>query len=153
MPYKEDYLPKPQKASANHMSPTELEYCKAEITELLQRKLIESSRSPWACPAFYVNKHSEQKRGKPRMVINYKALNEALLPIRYPLPSKDLLFSKIGKCNIFSKFDLKEWILANRNCTRRQIQNRFCSPSRPISMASHAIWFKECAIRISEAHG
>jgi hypothetical protein len=56
---------------------------------------------------FYVNKHSEQKRGKPRMVINYKALNEALMPIRYPLPNKDLLFSKIGKCNVFSKFDLK----------------------------------------------
>jgi hypothetical protein len=41
LPYKEDYLPKPQKASANSMSPTELEYCKAEIQELLQRKLIE----------------------------------------------------------------------------------------------------------------
>jgi hypothetical protein len=73
----------------------------------LERKLIEVSRSPWACPAFYVNKHSEQKRGKPRMVINYRALNDALLPIRFPLPYKELLFSKIGKCNIFSKFDLK----------------------------------------------
>lgn len=107
LPYKEDYIPRPQKASANHMSPTELEYCKKEIQELLQRKLIENSRSPWACPAFYVNKHSEQKRGKPRMVINYKALNDALLPLRFPLPSKELLFSKIGKCNVFSKFDLK----------------------------------------------
>jgi hypothetical protein len=28
LPYREDYIPKPQKASANHMSPTELEYCK-----------------------------------------------------------------------------------------------------------------------------
>jgi hypothetical protein len=89
------------------MSPTECEYCQKEITELLERKLIEISRSPWACPAFYVNKHSEQKRGKPRMVINYRALNDALLPIRFPLPSKELLFSKIGKCNVFSKFDLK----------------------------------------------
>jgi len=41
------------------------------------------------------------------MVINYRTLNEALLPIRFPLPSKEFLFSKIGKCNIFSKFDLK----------------------------------------------
>jgi hypothetical protein len=54
-----------------------------------------------------VNKHSEQKRGKPRMVINYKALNAALLPLRYPLPNKDMLFAKIGKCNVFTKFDLK----------------------------------------------
>lgn len=107
LPYRENYSPRPQKGSANHMSPTELEYCKTEIQDLLNRKLIENNRSPWACPAFYVNKHSEQKRGKPRMVINYRALNEALLPIRYPLPSKELLFSKIGKCNVFSKFDLK----------------------------------------------
>jgi hypothetical protein len=106
-PYKEGYAAKPQKASANHMSPTEAEYCQNEIKELLQRKLIEPSRSPWACPTFYVNKHSEKKRGKPRMVINYRALNQALLPIRFPLPSKELLFAKIGKCNIFSKFDLK----------------------------------------------
>jgi hypothetical protein len=107
LPYKEDYTPKPQRASANHISPTKCEYCQKEILELLERKLIETSRSPWACTAFYVNKHNEQKRGKPRMVINYRALNEALLPIRFPLPSKELLFSKIGKCNVFSKFDLK----------------------------------------------
>jgi len=107
LPYREDYLPKPQKASANHMSPSELEYCKAEIQELLKRNLIENSRIPSACPAFYVNKHSEQKRGKPRMVINYRALNAALLPLRFPLPNKELLFSRIGRCNVFTKFDLK----------------------------------------------
>jgi len=86
LPYCEGYQDKPRKASANHMSPLELEYYKEEIQELLRRKLIDPTHSPWACPAFYVNKHSEQKRGKPRMVINYRALNKALLPIRYPLP-------------------------------------------------------------------
>ena len=89
------------------MSPTECDYCQKEILELLERKLIEISRIPWACPAFYVNKHSEQKQGKPKMVINYIDLNDALLPIRFPLPYKEVLFSKIGKCNVFSKFDLK----------------------------------------------
>jgi hypothetical protein len=64
------------------MSPSELEYCKTEIAKLnLNRKLIEPSCSPWASPTFYVNKHSEKKRGKPRMVINYRGLNKALLPI------------------------------------------------------------------------
>jgi hypothetical protein len=41
------------------------------------------------------------------MVINYRASNQDLMPIRYPLPSKDELFAKIGANNIFSKFDLK----------------------------------------------
>jgi hypothetical protein len=107
LPYYEGYQDKPHKTSANHMSPSELEYCKQEIQELLNKKLIEPSRSPWACPSFYVNKHYEQKRGKPRMVINYKSMNKALLPIRYPLPSKDALLTKIGSNNVFSKFDLK----------------------------------------------
>jgi hypothetical protein len=42
-PYCEGYTDKPQKASANHMSPSELECCKIEIIELLKRKLIEPS--------------------------------------------------------------------------------------------------------------
>jgi hypothetical protein len=36
-PYKEGYATKPQKASANHVSPIEAEYCQNEIKELLQR--------------------------------------------------------------------------------------------------------------------
>jgi len=95
LPYKEDYIAKPQKASANHMSSTESEYCQKEISELLDRKLIETSRSPWACPAFYVNKHSKQKWGKPRMIINYRALNEALLPIRFLCHPKSCYFQKL----------------------------------------------------------
>jgi hypothetical protein len=45
-----------------------------QIQELLGANLIEPSESPHFSPAFLVNKHSEQKRGKRRMVINYKKL-------------------------------------------------------------------------------
>ena len=89
------------------MSPSEQELCKQEISQLLEQRLIEPCKSPWACLAVCVNKHSEQKRGKKRLVINYKALNDALLPIRYPLPNKELLLAKISHANVFSKFDLK----------------------------------------------
>lgn len=41
------------------------------------------------------------------MVINCKALNDALLPIRYPMPTKEALFQKISNNNVFNKFDLK----------------------------------------------
>lgn len=77
------------------------------MTKLLERKCIEPCQSPWACTTFYVNKHSEQKDGRPRMVINYCPLNQALILIRYPFPKKDLLFGKIGSHNGFRKFDLK----------------------------------------------
>lgn len=91
------------------MSPTEQQLCQEEIKQLLARKLIEPCKSAWACPDFYVNKHYEQRKGKRRLVINYKAMNEALEPIRYPLPlpSKYTRFSKISGVNVFSKFHLK----------------------------------------------
>jgi hypothetical protein len=41
------------------------------------------------------------------MVINYRPLNVALIPIRYSLPSKDSLFVKNVNYNIFNKFDIK----------------------------------------------
>lgn len=107
IPYKEGFAGTPQKDSATQMSPFEAEYCKREIAKLLQRGLIEPSCSPWACVALYVNKHSEHKSGNPRMVINFRPLDVALMPIRYPLPTKELLFTEIINCNIFSKFDLK----------------------------------------------
>ena len=39
-------------------------------------KSTEETKSPHSSPVFMVNNHSDQKRGKPRMVINYKRLNE-----------------------------------------------------------------------------
>ncbi|KAL5191724.1 Enzymatic polyprotein [Glycine soja] len=49
-----------------------------EIKYLLDKGLIRKSKSPWSCAAFYVNKQSEIERGTPRLVINYKPLNQAL---------------------------------------------------------------------------
>ena len=64
------------KASTELMSPSEVQFCDAEIQELLEKGLIEPSKIPWACRAFVVNKHSEVKSGKPRLVVNYQPLNE-----------------------------------------------------------------------------
>lgn len=61
----------------------------------------------WVYIGFYVNKHSEKKRGKPRLVVNYQPLNEALQQIKHPLPNKASLLQRIGGKTIFSKFDLK----------------------------------------------
>ena len=73
------------------MSPLEREFCANEIKELLDKGLIEPSKSPWACRAFVVNKHFEIKRGKPRLVVNFKSLNKILELVRYPLPDKSSL--------------------------------------------------------------
>lgn len=46
LPFQKEGSFKAQKASTNHMSPTEQELCKAEIKDLLDKKLIEPCKSP-----------------------------------------------------------------------------------------------------------
>ena len=84
-----------------------VELCKKEIDNLLQKDLIKPSKSPWSCTTFYVNNAAEKERGVPRLVINYKPLNKYLKWIRYPIPNKKDLLSRLYDANIFSKFDLK----------------------------------------------
>ena len=48
----------PAKARPIQMNPELLEYCKKEIQDLLDKKLIRPSHSPWSCAAFYVQKAS-----------------------------------------------------------------------------------------------
>ena len=97
----------PTKARPIQMNPELLEYCKKEIQDLLDKKLIRPSHSPWSCAAFYVQKASEIERGTPRLVINYKPLNKVLQWIRYPIPNKKYLIQRIYNATIFSKFDMK----------------------------------------------
>jgi hypothetical protein len=55
-----------------------LDFCQKEISDLLVKGIIRKSKSPWSCAAFYVRKNVEIERGVPRLVINYKPLNDVL---------------------------------------------------------------------------
>ena len=80
---------------------------KTHINYLLKLGVIRRSDSPHSSAAFLVNKHSEQKRGKSRMVINYKRLSDNTEDDGYDIPTKEYLLGKIKDCTIFSKFDCK----------------------------------------------
>lgn len=69
--------------------------------------MIKKSKSPWSSFGFYVNKHSEIIRGKPRLVINFKPLNNCLADDCYPIPKPTDILAKMKKSRIYSKFDLK----------------------------------------------
>ena len=84
--------------------------CKKEINDLLTNKIISKSKSPWFCPVFYVNKNSEIERRVPRLVINYKPLNQVLEWIRYPILNKiDLIERLSNKTTFTTPFEHYEW--------------------------------------------
>ena len=88
-----------------------------QTQELLDKKLIEETTIPHSSPTFMVRNHAELKRGKARMVINYKILNEQLEFNGYFIPRKDVLISLTKGSKYFSKFDCKSgfWQIQLRN--------------------------------------
>jgi hypothetical protein len=56
LPYIKDFNERniPTKAKPIQMNQEIMEFCKNEINDLLEKKIIRHSKSPWSCPAFYV---------------------------------------------------------------------------------------------------
>lgn len=77
------------------------------INELLKGRCIRKSNSKHLSHAFIVVKHSEQKRSKSRMVIDYRNLNEKTKTNKYPIPNKVLKLKQILGYKYFSNFDCK----------------------------------------------
>lgn len=105
------------------MNPDHLQLAILECEDLILSKLIEPSNWQWACGAFYVNKQTEQVRGKMRLVINYKRLNHFLKDNKFLHPTQVSLFYQIINARWSSKFDLKygfgncvfTWIIDTRH--------------------------------------
>jgi hypothetical protein len=97
----------PNKAHPIQMNAELLDFCQKEISDLLAKGIIRKSKSLWSCAAFYVRKNAEIERGVPRLVINYKPLNDVLEWIRYPIPNRKDFVSRLSDALVFSKFDMK----------------------------------------------
>ena len=88
-------------------SQEDIEDFKIKINELMQIKLIRESKSPHTSPAFMVRKHSEIRRGKARMVINYEEMNKNTKFDRYYILNKEISINLARGKNYYSKFDCK----------------------------------------------
>ncbi|GAU45290.1 hypothetical protein TSUD_327480 [Trifolium subterraneum] len=85
------------------MSASELHELKKQLEELLEKKFIRPSVSPWGAPVLLVKK----KEGSMRLCIDYRQLNKATIKNKYPLPRiDDLMDQLVGAC-VFSKIDLR----------------------------------------------
>ena len=69
--------------------------------------LIRKSKSSHSSRAFMVRKHSEIKREKTIMVINYKEVNKNTEFDGYYIQNKEILINLTRGKNYYSKFDYK----------------------------------------------
>ena len=88
-------------------SQEDIEDFKIQINELMQMNIIRESKSPHSSPAFMVRKHSEIKKEKARIVINYKEVNKNTKLDGYYIPNKEILINLARGKNYYSKFDCK----------------------------------------------
>ena len=86
-----------------HQSSKDLETFDAYIKECLEAGIIRTSQSPYGSMALIVRK----KDGTPRVVIDYRGLNEITVKNGYPLPLMDELFDRVHGAKWFSKLDLR----------------------------------------------
>ena len=85
------------------MSTSELKELKTQLQELLDKKLIHPSTSPWGAPVLFVKKND----GSLRLCIDYRELNKVTIKNKYPLPRIDDLFDQLQGAQVFSKIDLR----------------------------------------------
>ena len=85
------------------MSTLEMLELNMQLQELLERKYIRPSVSPWGASVLFVKK----KDGTFRLCIDYRQLNKVIVKNKYPLPSIDDLFDQMRGAKVFSKIELR----------------------------------------------
>ena len=93
---------KPIKQQPRRLPLTKREDVEKEIKRLLECKIIEKSKSPWASPIVPVTK----KDGSTRLCIDYRALNNVTIKDSYPLPRIEDSLDALRGSQWFSVLDL-----------------------------------------------
>jgi len=68
---------------------------------------MRNSKSSHTSRAFMIRNHTEKKRGKARMIMNYKKFNDNTVFDGYYIPNKTVIFNRIQGVSWFSKKDCK----------------------------------------------
>ena len=85
------------------MTRPELVELKRQLDDLIEKKFIRPSVSPWGSPILFAKKSD----GTLRLCIDYRALNQVTIKNKYPLPRINDLFEQLRGAQVFSKIDLR----------------------------------------------
>lgn len=77
-----------------------------KLDELLRRDIIEPKTGPttWVSPLVVVGKAS----GEPRLCLDLRRVNEAVVRERFPMPVVEEYLARIGRGKVWSKLDIRE---------------------------------------------
>ncbi|XP_062703856.1 uncharacterized protein K02A2.6-like [Aedes albopictus] len=80
-----------------------------KLDQLLTKDIIEVKQGPasWVSPLVVVGKHN----GEPRICLDLRRVNEAVLRERHPMPVVDEYIARLGKGRFWSKLDIKDAFL------------------------------------------
>ena len=74
-----------------------------QMQEMLEKKYIQPSVSPWGAPVLFVKK----KYGTLKLYTDYRYLNKVTVKNKYPLSRIDDLFDQMRGAKVFSKIELR----------------------------------------------
>ena len=106
----------PTFAKARRLSPEKFAAAKTEFDQMLSSHTVCKSSSNWASPRYMVPKSN----GDWRPCGDYRALNAATKPDRYPVPHVQDFSSRLACCKIFSKIDLIKFLLLLKMSLKQQ---------------------------------
>ncbi|KMQ93212.1 integrase core domain protein [Lasius niger] len=93
----------PIASTPRRLSPEKLKFARDEFKSMVKQGICRSSSSNWAAPLHMVPKGSSNSW---RLCGDYRALNAATIPDRYPLPHIQDFTAGLYNKNIFTKIDL-----------------------------------------------
>lgn len=76
------------------------------ISNLLERGIIVNSFSAFGSPALLVSKPDELDKGKTRLCVNYKEINNATIDMKYNFPKITNMIDKLRNKKYFTKLDI-----------------------------------------------